>query len=258
MPDLTFYDASAPPADPPSTDGVCIYIGGDTPHVWTPAEIDRQKARYRLPIFVRSNPAGASAARDVKAAVAQLQVIGAPKGCLVAWDTETAADVPYMSAVYLYLRAAGYQLIDYGSQSSVFGNLVPDGYYWGADWTGTARIDTGDKMTQYASFKDYDLSLAIPSLPFWDTRRPAGTVSSPITNWTENIVHELPTIAQGATGTAVRTAQALCNARGFTTAVDGIYGPETKWAVEQVQQQGRISVDGIAGPQTWPVLMGVA
>ena len=60
---LRFYDAAYPPAKPPAADGVCIYIGGDTPHVWTLAEIEAQPARYRLPIFVRSNPAGISESR---------------------------------------------------------------------------------------------------------------------------------------------------------------------------------------------------
>ena len=57
---LTFYDAAWPPARPPVADGCCIYIGGDTPHVWSLADIASQRARYRLPIFVRSNPPGRS------------------------------------------------------------------------------------------------------------------------------------------------------------------------------------------------------
>lgn len=251
MGNLSFYDAADPPADPPATDGVCIYIGGDTPHIWTMAEINAQRARYRLPVWVRSDPAVASVAADVARAVAQLKAIGAPAGCLVALDSETAADPGYVKTFYGLLHLAGYPLIDYGSQDTVFGNENPDGYYWGADWTGTPHIASGDQMTQYVSFTGYDESLAKPTLPFWDT---APDTAPP---WQENAMQKLPELAQGAMGPAVRTAQALCGARGHQLTVDGIYGPLTKSAVEAVQQSAGIGVDGITGPQTWPVLLGV-
>lgn len=167
---LTFYDAAWPPAHPPKTDGVCGYIGGDTPHIWSDADWWFQPARYRLPIFVRSNPPGPGAVADVAAAVAQLKAIGAPHGTLVAWDTETAADAAYISSVYIHLTAAGYKLIVYGSQSAVMGNQNPDGLYWGADWTDTPHLHSGDQMTQYVSYPAYDENLAQASLPFWDTR----------------------------------------------------------------------------------------
>ena len=167
---LTFYDAAYPPAHPPKTDGVCIYIGGDAVHVWTTEDRDSQTARYRLPIFVRSNPPGPGAAADAAAAVAQLKAIGAPHGTLVAWDTETAADATYISGVYVRLAAAGYKLIVYGSQAAVMGNQAPDGLYWGADWTDVPHLHSGDQMTQYVNYAAYDEDLAEASLPFWDTR----------------------------------------------------------------------------------------
>ena len=172
MSDLTFYDAAFPPADPPASDGVCLYLGGDAVHVWTTAEIGAQKARYRLPVFVRSNPPGPGAAADVAAAVSRLTAIGAPKGTLVAWDMETAADPSYIRGVSAGLASAGYKLIVYGSQSAVLGNDVPDGLYWGADWTDRGAPASGDAMTQWVTFAAYDESLALPSLPFWDTRPP--------------------------------------------------------------------------------------
>ena len=107
MSDLTFYDAAWPPVPPPAADGACCYIGGDAVHVWTAEEIKAQTARYRLPVFVRSDPRGiAGVAADVNAAVAQLKAIGAPKGTLVAWDMETAADKAYIAGVYTGLAAA--------------------------------------------------------------------------------------------------------------------------------------------------------
>jgi len=170
MGDLTFYDAAFPPHDPPAADGVCIYIGGDATHVWTAEEIGMQAARYRLPIFVRSNPPGPGAAADVAAALTRLKVIRAPKGTLIAWDMETAADPAYIRGISTGMSSGGYKVIVYGSESTVRGNQVPDGLYFGAEWTGRPHLHPGDAMTQYVSFAAFDEELARPALPFWDTR----------------------------------------------------------------------------------------
>ena len=173
MGDLLFYDAAFPPADPPATDGVCIYIGGDATHVWTAEEIGMQPARYRLPIYVRDNPGDVKAANaDGQEALRALKAIGCPRGSLVAWDMEMAADVAYVQAVFLLLAHYGYKLIIYGSESTVRGNEVPDDLYFGADWTGLPHLHPGDAMTQWVSFQGYDESLAESSLPFWDTQGP--------------------------------------------------------------------------------------
>ena len=171
MSTLTFADAAYLPDPLPTTDGFAFYIGGDTPHVYTTAEVEQLKTRYRwlLPIFVRSNPPGPGPLADVTAAQAQLKAIGAPPGILVAWDSEMSVDAAYIAAVYGLLTAAGDKLIDYGSQNYVTGNHNPDGWYWGAQWTGRAHIAAGDQMTQWAS-AGYDSSLASSTLPFWDTR----------------------------------------------------------------------------------------
>lgn len=170
MTDLTFYDAAYPPEQPPRTDGVCIYIGGDTPHVWSMLEISRQPARYRLPIWVRSDPQKTTANSDAHTCLMRLHAIGCPVGSLVALDVETAVSPSWVHAFYAALHTAGYPVIVYGSQSTVLGNDNPDGWYWGADWTDVAHFARGDTMTQFASFKAYDLSEAKPLLPFWDTR----------------------------------------------------------------------------------------
>ncbi len=68
------------------------------------------------------------------------------------------------------MSASRYALIVYGSQSTVFGNDVPDGLYFGADWTGMPHLAAGDAMTQWVSFSGYDEDLARATLPFWDTR----------------------------------------------------------------------------------------
>jgi Putative peptidoglycan binding domain len=251
---LTFYDAAYPPAHPPKADGVAFYIGGNTPHVWTTAEIAAQRVRYRLPIYVRSNVAGASAAADVAEAVARLHFIGAPEGTLVAWDLEAAVSAVYIHDVFQKLKAAGYVLIVYGSQSAVLGNKSPNGLYWGADWTNVPHFARGNEMTQFVSFTAYDESVALASLPFWDTQ--AGSPHpSPAPSWEDKLMASLPAISAGSSGPIVKTVQGLCCARGHLTAIDGAFGPQTKLAVESVQKSAKIVTDGVVGPKTWAALI---
>ena len=242
---LTFYDSAYPPANPPAgMDGVGGYIGGDTPHTWSLADWNSQHVRYRLPIFVRSDPAGAAATADVGAALTQLRAIGAPKGILVAWDMETAADAAYIKSVYSLMTADGYTLIVYGSESSVFGNENPDGLYWGADWTSVPGLVPGDAITQWVSFNSYDEDTAEATLPYWDTSGPP---------------NPYPTIQSGSTGTPVETAQTRLNLwRTFITpsftsdlVVDGNFGALTVAAVKDFQTAFKIAVDGVVGPVTW-------
>ena len=256
--DLTFYDAAYPPSSPPDVDGACVYIGGDTPHVWTKAEISAQRARYRLPVFVRSDPGNADWKADGSEAFMQLGLIGCPRGSLVALDMETAIDPDYVLRFTRWLLTGGYPVILYGSDSTVFANRIPDGLYFAADWTGTAHLARGAQMTQYVSYRAWDLDLALPTLPFWDTRPPSRPVppTAP-TTWQEIMMHALPVVAEGQSGPAVRTVQGLINARGHGCTIDGAYGPQTASAVRAIQHNAGITADGVTGPRTWPVLMGV-
>jgi hypothetical protein len=94
----------------------------------------------------------------------------------------------------------------------------------------------------------------------------AGFFGWPSFSWEtemERLVGELGTVQQGMTGAVVKTVQGLCNAReagGPVTSlvIDGVFGPVTTQMVKGLQQAGKIAVDGIVGPQTWPVLLGVA
>lgn len=80
----------------------------------------------------------------------------------------------------------------------------------------------------------------------------------PVLTETERLVQELPTIGIGESGQQVRTVQGLCVARGQAVTVDGRYGNQTHAAVQAIQRASHIDPDGIVGPQTWPVLLGVA
>jgi Putative peptidoglycan binding domain len=90
----------------------------------------------------------------------------------------------------------------------------------------------------------------------------AGDFFTRLLTGTEQIVQELGIVAQGATGEAVRTVQALVNARekgnGAPLAIDGVFGVNTFAAVRFIQINAKITADGIVGPATWPVLLGIA
>lgn len=168
MSTLSFVDsayASAITGGP--YDGVCFYIGGDAFHVWSTAELATRHEKYRLPIWVRSNPQSVDPTADAHACLAALNSYAVSAGALVALDSETSVDAPWVHTFVTVVNSGGYPVIDYGSASTVFGNANPDGYYWAADWTGTPHFANGSQMTQYVSFNNDDVSVAQPSLPFW-------------------------------------------------------------------------------------------
>jgi hypothetical protein len=172
----TMYDAAYPPPDP-HLDVCAFYIGGDTPHVWSDTEIAGQSARWRLPIFTRSNPTDATQAHsDAAAAITWLRGRGVPAGSALALDYETAKDSVYLAAFDKAVVAAGWRVLVYGSLDTVVQNPQPSAGYWTASWTGAAHLDAGAAATQWASDtmlgKPYDLSEVADSLVLWDTAPP--------------------------------------------------------------------------------------
>lgn len=168
MAEFTSYDAAFPPANPPSTDIVAFYIGGDTPHPWTMAEIQAQHARYRLPIYVRTGTGVTRAQADARECQNAILRRGIPTGVLIALDMETGQDPQYVEEFQRLMAKVDHPVMTYGSRKYVFGNHAE--IYWVADWTGEPHMAAGAKMTQYARLNDWDLSIADPALPLWDTR----------------------------------------------------------------------------------------
>jgi peptidoglycan hydrolase-like protein with peptidoglycan-binding domain len=64
-----------------------------------------------------------------------------------------------------------------------------------------------------------------------------------------------PLLKQGSQGHPVPALQYLLRDRGHHVTVDGIFGPKTEAAVEQLQIADQLRVDGIVGPQTWGALI---
>jgi peptidoglycan hydrolase-like protein with peptidoglycan-binding domain len=61
-------------------------------------------------------------------------------------------------------------------------------------------------------------------------------------------------LKQGARGPLVRSLQAKLN-RWYPIAVDGLFGLETKNAVQAFQRREHLVDDGIVGPKTWSALL---
>lgn len=161
------YDASIPPAAPPKVQVVEIYIGGDTPHVWTDAEIEAQSAPLGLPVWVRSDPPGPGAQVDAAGIVAAFVSHGWPlTDKAVMLDMETAVDPGYLDQLASILHAHGMRVLVYGSQSTIDQNPVLDGRVDAAPGTADV-VDKGDVGTQYAWRGTFDLDVFAPEVIPW-------------------------------------------------------------------------------------------
>jgi GH25 family lysozyme M1 (1,4-beta-N-acetylmuramidase) len=87
-------------------------------------------------------------------------------------------------------------------------------------------------------------------------------------DWTEALVNNLPTLQLGSKDTAGKTfyvrrlqndvaGYGRWNGLGKVAAItdDGVFGPSTKLAVQAVQAHAGIGKDGVAGKDTWTVLI---
>lgn len=185
---LVMYDAVTPQSVP-AANALAFYIGGDTPHVWTQADLDRATQRYRLPIWVRSNPAGHDGKAEAQEAVAKLRSYhGAPHaGITIALDYETAVDAAYEDAFKAEAFALGYHTILYGSLSVVERNPRPDEGYWVAAWDGSQTLEGGEAH-QFVSRSSYDLSVIDSNVPLWDMSPPV-PVKPPVKPPVPPVVH---------------------------------------------------------------------
>jgi peptidoglycan hydrolase-like protein with peptidoglycan-binding domain len=77
----------------------------------------------------------------------------------------------------------------------------------------------------------------------------APQLASPIPANIDKPAASAPLLRVGSRGPAVRDMQ-----RAVGTAVDGIFGPKTRAAVQAFQRRHRLAVDGIVGPQTWAAI----
>jgi hypothetical protein len=136
------FDAAYPPAQPyPGTVAVAGYIGGNTPHPWTPDEWRRFENLTQFPIWVgygESDPA-AHAAEAVSAALALGWAKNARNRRAIILDFETEVDPGWVNTFGLTVWHGGFETIVYGSASTVESDPVKEGR-WVALYNGQENI----------------------------------------------------------------------------------------------------------------------
>lgn len=128
----SMFDASVPPSSAyPGAEAVAGYIGGNTPHVWTPEEWRRFSNLRQFPIWVgylEADPLGH--ATDAAAAMASLgwaNHLDRAERRAVLLDFETEIDPAWVNAFGLEIWAAGYETFVYGSESTIVDNPTKEG-----------------------------------------------------------------------------------------------------------------------------------
>lgn len=115
---------------------------------------------YKLPIFV----ANFNGRLDAESALGQLESLGVPKGCVVAYDMETRQDVTCVASFGAVMQHHSYKVWVYGSASTVFGNPKLNGY-WVADYAGIGPFmyrHPGTRATQWTDGPKFDQSTVKP------------------------------------------------------------------------------------------------
>ena len=181
------YDSSVPVKDPPPWQVCSFYIGGDTPHEWTDAEIADQPARFRNPIFVYTGEDTVTAGHDdALKMLAWLDAQRVPELTVVTIDTETGRYDHYLAEMNMLIRRARRYLMNYGSLDAVVHNHACSGGRWAAHWDDHRQVDegmgiVGDQFANAAMLgTGYDGSVFEDRVPFWDTRPP---VPPAVTSW---------------------------------------------------------------------------
>jgi len=71
---------------------------------------------------------------------------------------------------------------------------------------------------------------------------------------TESEWSDTPSLRRGDRGGAVARLQTALTDAGFSTVVDGIFGPDTEQSVRSFQSARGLEPDGVVGPHTWNAL----
>jgi hypothetical protein len=149
------FDAAYPPTSaPPGCTVVAGYIGGsEALNVWTPAEWQRFRHLYQVPIWVPDTSGDPKA--EARAACAASKALGwgpyLSSRRLLVFDLEMAEVPAWYAAAAAEVAAQGYIAAAYGSLSTVLANKAA--VVWSADWDGDYALDDGQSIeaTQYSA-----------------------------------------------------------------------------------------------------------
>ena len=148
------------------------------------------------------------------------------------------------------------------------GQRKPAIYVSQANLTAAANILVANKLVAYLWLADPDLTLAeaeaklapnqAGTMPMigvqyvWGTRYDTNVFES---SWlTLQSGKAGDTVAQGSSGPAVLALQKALTAAGHKTAEDGLFGAGTLAMVKAFQTAKKLTVDGVAGINTWKAL----
>lgn len=140
---VRMFDASRPPGKPvPGCAAVAGYLGGNTPHAWTPDEWRRFSALRQLPIWVGAGEF--SPAQHAVTAAAKARELGwlpfhGPKWRAIVLDMEAEADEAWVAMFGRQLQREGFLCWPYMSLSVLGSN--PAGYsVWLPTWNGVPTV----------------------------------------------------------------------------------------------------------------------
>lgn len=255
---LGMWDASNLPDPQPTTPVAAFYAGGDTPHVYTDAQIAAIRARWGLVIWTGYDHTRDGAA-EAAVFVAWLHAHKWTPGTLVAVDTEELIIPDFLAAFNAAITTAGWLLLHYESKNAIPGNPPTSGGKWAADWTGIPHLRPGDTATQYVPDQwlgaPYDLSLISATAPLHQ-------LNPPVVHHTTyaDVSMHLPILSIGDQGPAVTRMQHLLDA-WYPGAVgpagtDGFFGETTLAGLVSFQRAHGISPPaGACDGRTWARLV---
>lgn len=258
MSTLEMGDASTPPEPMPHLPAFAFYMGGQTPHPWSDAEIASIKSRFALPLWVHTEVT-TPAEHVADDMLTWLHDHRWTRGTTVGLDTESVKMGAWLSELDSYIRAAGYKLMDYQSKGAIPDNPDTDGGRFVADWTGIPHLYPGSKATQYAPASSTGLQWDSDII---DSTVPLHELHPPVEHKIKMVVVDvdMPELGPGDTGVAVRRLQGLIAAWNPAelgqAGIDGTFGPDTAAAVTHLQRIYGIGQDrGIVTARTWAVLL---
>jgi len=246
------YDGVNPATVPPGAQVYAGYVNGNWPSY--NALVQQYPTAQHVSITVNSS--GTAQVLDVESGdAAAVDVPG--------WLNRMRAEGVHRPTVYCSrIGAPGYGWQNVIDACNSAGVALPD--FWIADYTDGPHSLTLGGVTavavQWTDHGGYDESVINDTS--WPGGTPAaGSVPTPATPQATGGDVQLPTISAGSTDHGhVKSVQSLLKDKfGQALTVDGVFGPATTLAVKNAQAFFKVAggVDGVVGPNTWSLLLGV-
>jgi len=156
---VRMFDASAsiPTTVPPGFGAVAGYIGGDTPHVWTPKEWQRFSSLRQFPIWVDDQETADPIVSGTKAAAAAKKLGWRDDHSrAIVLDIEQTVKPVWVSKFSQRINTLGYLLIVYGAGDFVA--KVKAARNWVANGSVNPGFVTGQYAVAYQVYFDQKLN----------------------------------------------------------------------------------------------------